>query len=124
MKSAAIILATLSATVISSPILTPAPEPTCMLAILKQPSFESDCTFHAKTRTKTVYTDCGGCGLETKMLGLGLPCRTLTTIPGVAYETVTSCCSEKPAPTLPGHKVTAIPTLPGHKVTALPTPSS
>lgn len=57
---------------LSSPILSVAPEPTCTIPLLVQPSFETDCTFYEKTRTKTEYTDCGGCALETRMLGLGL----------------------------------------------------
>ncbi|KAF2476562.1 uncharacterized protein BDR25DRAFT_300517 [Lindgomyces ingoldianus] len=39
---------------------------------MKQPSFEVDCTFYEQTKTKTEYTDCGGCTLQTKFFGLGL----------------------------------------------------
>lgn len=31
-----------------------------------------DCTFKQYTKTVTAYTDCGGCEMRTKMLGLGL----------------------------------------------------
>ncbi|ORY02471.1 hypothetical protein BCR34DRAFT_451701, partial [Clohesyomyces aquaticus] len=71
--------------------IVPPPEPTCTKNVMKMPSVDIDCTFYAHTKTRTAYTDCGSCALATKMLGLGLPCQTITTVPGVTYETVTAC---------------------------------
>ncbi|KAF2643274.1 hypothetical protein P280DRAFT_382330, partial [Massarina eburnea CBS 473.64] len=65
--------------------------PSCWIPKLRKPGLERDCTFYETTRTRTVYTDCGGCGLSTRMLGHGLPCLKMTTVPGVAYATVTAC---------------------------------
>ncbi|XPS71550.1 hypothetical protein M3J09_003730 [Ascochyta lentis] len=105
MRSAIIgfVLAGLSAQVLSSPLEqavavspTPTPAPTCTLAILKQPSFQKICTNYGKTLTFTSYTNCGGCSLVTRHLGLGLPCQTFTYNPGNTGEVVTSC---KPSPT-------------------------
>ncbi|KAI8937504.1 hypothetical protein NX059_005222 [Plenodomus lindquistii] len=62
-----------------------------MLEILKIPSMETNCTFYETTKTATVYTDCHGCELQTKALGLGLPCRAMATVPGIATKTVTEC---------------------------------
>ncbi|KAL6712329.1 hypothetical protein ACN47E_000206 [Coniothyrium glycines] len=82
---------TRSATVTSHSSTTTTLPPACTLNILKMPSFETDCTFRDTTSTSTSYTDCGGCILKTEALGLGLPCRTVTTVPGVTIETVTAC---------------------------------
>jgi hypothetical protein len=54
----------------SSPMSTAAP--TCTIIFFKEPSFKTDCTFTQSTSTVTVYTDCGGCALETERLGVGL----------------------------------------------------
>ncbi|KAF1958913.1 hypothetical protein CC80DRAFT_441677 [Byssothecium circinans] len=73
-----LILAILSPTATSSPLnststITPSlAEPTCWIPMLRKPGLERDCTFYETTRTRTVYTDCGGCGLSTRMLGHGL----------------------------------------------------
>jgi hypothetical protein len=40
--------------------------------MLKAPSFQTNCTFYETTKTSTSYTDCGGCELKTKFLGVGL----------------------------------------------------
>ncbi|UPX13640.1 uncharacterized protein EKO05_0004140 [Ascochyta rabiei] len=100
MRSAIVglVMAGLSAQVLSSPLeqattlfSTPTPAPTCTLPILKQPSFKKICTKYGKTLTFTSYTNCGGCSLETKHLGFGLPCQTVTYNPGNTAEIVTSC---------------------------------
>ncbi|KAF3045507.1 hypothetical protein E8E12_008660 [Didymella heteroderae] len=66
--------------------------PSCIHTIFKQPSFNTICTSHSTTLTFTSYTDCGvGCTLETRHLGVGLPCRTVRTNPGATAEVVTSC---------------------------------
>lgn len=91
--------------------------PSCTLDLIKVPPIETDCTFHEATTTATVFTDCGGCELQTKVMGLGLvssldghcarglvagytrvndtnqqqPCRKVHTATGTATETVTAC---------------------------------
>ncbi|KAF1941281.1 hypothetical protein EJ02DRAFT_466736 [Clathrospora elynae] len=70
---------------------TPTVSASCTLHVLANPSFETDCTFHASTRTVTEYTDCGGCVLETQRLGAGVACQTVTTVPGAAKETIKAC---------------------------------
>ncbi|KAH7073364.1 hypothetical protein FB567DRAFT_553964 [Paraphoma chrysanthemicola] len=72
------LLLTIATQVICSPLHTSAassvaaPEPTCTLNVLKAPSFDVDCTFKQHTKTATAYTDCGGCALQTQVLGVGL----------------------------------------------------
>jgi hypothetical protein len=53
-------------------VSTPPPAPTCTLHVLKEPSVDTDCTFKEHTKTATAYTDCGGCALQTRVLGVGL----------------------------------------------------
>ncbi|KAF2501027.1 hypothetical protein BU16DRAFT_439337, partial [Lophium mytilinum] len=74
----------------------PDADPTCTISIRKRPSFETNCTFFAETKTRTQYTDCGGCALTTKYYGLGLPCRVSTTVEGVAHVTETACDAAGP----------------------------
>ncbi|KAF2654138.1 hypothetical protein K491DRAFT_569628, partial [Lophiostoma macrostomum CBS 122681] len=63
----------------------------CTIPIMKPAPLKQDCTFAAHTSTETVYTDCGGCALVTRRLGVGLPCRAVTTVPGNDSVTVTAC---------------------------------
>ncbi|OCL10139.1 hypothetical protein AOQ84DRAFT_219977 [Glonium stellatum] len=79
----------LSAMVLASPV--PDAVPTCTIAVLEEPSFNTDCTFYTSTQTLTEYTDCGGCALTTRILGHGLPCQTSTTLDSVTSVTATSC---------------------------------
>ncbi|KAF1841712.1 uncharacterized protein K460DRAFT_259755, partial [Cucurbitaria berberidis CBS 394.84] len=65
--------------------------PTCTINIFRVPSFQTNCTFWEKTRTSTSYTNCKGCEIRTKTMGLGLPCHLVTTVPGLATKTVTAC---------------------------------
>ncbi|KAF2738467.1 hypothetical protein EJ04DRAFT_429090 [Polyplosphaeria fusca] len=85
----------------------------CTINFLKAPSFQTDCTFYQETSTSTAYTECNGCALHTRKLGLGFPCKTLTTVPGTAYQNVTSCSSSYSAST------TAAPSLPAHSTNAV-----
>ncbi|KAF2192318.1 hypothetical protein K469DRAFT_309521 [Zopfia rhizophila CBS 207.26] len=57
------------------------PGPICTTHVVKAPSFQVDCTFYSHTMTKTSYTDCGGCALETKYLGRGLVRPHLSSFP-------------------------------------------
>ncbi|KAH7402650.1 hypothetical protein BKA66DRAFT_6177 [Pyrenochaeta sp. MPI-SDFR-AT-0127] len=97
-KLPTVVLAALALQVISSPLdvqpsLTPTSTlpTTCTLNVFRTPTFETYCTLYTKTRTSTSYTDCHGCEIKTKVLGLGLPCQTLTTAFGVAIETIIAC---------------------------------
>ncbi|KAH7078838.1 hypothetical protein BKA63DRAFT_252096 [Paraphoma chrysanthemicola] len=116
------LLLTLATRVICSPLHTSAAssvaalEPTCTLNVLRAPSFDVDCTFKQHTKTATAYTDCGGCALQTRALGVGLvsfafpcawtntearqPCRSVTTTPGVATVTVTACQKSRSKPSI------------------------
>lgn len=42
------------------------------MTVLRSPTFEQNCTFKEHTVTATHYTDCGGCALQTRVLGVGL----------------------------------------------------
>ncbi|KAF2814644.1 uncharacterized protein BDZ99DRAFT_458642 [Mytilinidion resinicola] len=89
----------------------PDADSTCTITTRKRPSFETNCTFYAKTKTWTRYIDCGGCALTTKYYGLGLPCRASTTIEGVAHVTETSCEASRPTELMDGvASVTPTPT--------------
>ncbi|OAL06041.1 hypothetical protein IQ06DRAFT_74774 [Phaeosphaeriaceae sp. SRC1lsM3a] len=75
-------------------------EPTCTINVLREPAIAIDCTFMQHTKTVTAYTDCGGCVMHTRALGVGLPCQEMTTMPGVTTTTVQACkTSEKYGPT-------------------------
>ncbi|KAF3046242.1 hypothetical protein E8E11_006817 [Didymella keratinophila] len=94
----------------ASPAVTSAP--TCTHTIFKQPSFDTICMSHSTTLTFTSYTDCGvGCMLETKHLGVGLPCRTVKTKPGATAEVVTSCKPLKATLTKTVNKLYTRPTV-------------
>ncbi|RYN15755.1 hypothetical protein AA0119_g12773 [Alternaria tenuissima] len=75
----------------TSPSSTPTPSADCVVNVFKSPPRQTNCTFYETTTTSTVYTDCGGCALKTKVLGVGLGCRVSTTVPGTATATVTAC---------------------------------
>ncbi|TKA59238.1 hypothetical protein B0A49_11504 [Cryomyces minteri] len=75
-------------------------QPTCTLTILKNPPHQIDCTFYSQTATETAYTDCSGCALTTRQLGVGLPCQTITTLPGYTTTTVTTCLASNRARTV------------------------
>jgi hypothetical protein len=51
---------------------TAAPEATCTMQVFKPPPLEENCVFHESTRTITHWTDCGGCELRTRKMGVGL----------------------------------------------------
>ncbi len=45
----------------------------CTTTIFKEPSYATNCTVYAGvTMTSTASVDCGGCVLETRLLGHGL----------------------------------------------------
>ncbi|EDU49895.1 hypothetical protein PtrSN002B_002875 [Pyrenophora tritici-repentis] len=86
--------------VYTPPPSAPTSGPNCTLTVYEIPSVNVDCTFLQATTTATSYTDCHGCALVTQGLGLGLPCRAITNVPGTTTKTVTSC-SPTPTPTGP-----------------------
>ncbi|KAF2102568.1 hypothetical protein NA57DRAFT_52132 [Rhizodiscina lignyota] len=79
---------------------------TCTKTLLKQPPIQTDCTFLSSTITFSKFTDCGGCALTTRELGVGIPCEEKTTVRGIATATVDIC---SPSPTC---TVTAIERIP------------
>ncbi|KAE8831978.1 hypothetical protein PTNB73_07530 [Pyrenophora teres f. teres] len=84
--------------VYTPPPPAPTAGPNCKVTVYDIPSNNIDCTFFQETTTSTFYTECHGCALVTQGLGLGLPCRAVTTISGTATKNVTSC-SPTPTPT-------------------------